>query len=167
MTSFLIRQTLAAAAIVLVAALIGLAANAIRPEPLPLIQDWEETLARRSERQLPDGLIAVDLERMKSLYLRPDILVLDARPKDFYRLEHIPGAESLPLDQAGTLLSNLSQRLMSSRRVIVYCEGVTCPAGRELGRRLKAAGVADVAVYLGGLEEWTVHGLPVAAGDKK
>ncbi|MEW5724746.1 MAG: rhodanese-like domain-containing protein [Thermodesulfobacteriota bacterium] len=160
----LVKQALVALALVLAASATALAVNALRPDPLPLVQDWDETMARRSEKQLPGGTAALDLKRMTELYRSESVVVLDARPGDFFQFEHIPGARNLPLEDADRLIPELLQDLPPGVRLITYCDGVSCPKARELGLKLVEAGHKDVAVFVGGIEEWTLADLPVASG---
>ena len=93
------RQILWMVGIVALAAGSALVSNAMRPTPLPLIQDWNETLGRRNETLLPDGIPMIDLARMTELYQQENVVVLDARSEVFFELEHIPGAVSLPVEE--------------------------------------------------------------------
>lgn len=44
--------------------------------------------------------------------------------------------------------------------VVVYCSG-SCSSAEAVASRLEAVGYTDVAVYVGGKEDWVEHGLPV------
>lgn len=163
--AFILRQAVTAAALVAAAAGLGLGANALRSEPLPLVQDWEATLARRAEERLPGGVVSLDRAQMARLYRRGDVLVLDARPHDFFLMEHIPGAKSCPVEKADQVLPGLLKGLPESTRIITYCDGGACEASLKLAQKILQAGRGNVAVYTGGMLEWLEAGLPVSRGE--
>ena len=162
----MIRQLITATVIVVLASAIGLAANAVRSEPLPLIQDWAETLARRNETTLPNGLAAIGLDRMKETYQADNVLIIDARLSDFWSLERIPGAKNIPMDEADQVLSSFLQNVPSGTRIITYCDGAGCRDAQDLGVKIIEAGHKDVAVFLGGIMEWLDQDLPVESDDQ-
>ncbi len=161
---FWTRQALIALGLVGLALIVGLGVNFVRPEGLPLVQDWSETLARRAEERLPEGVAVLPPDRMAGLAGRADVVLLDARPRVFYELEHIPGAYSLPVEEAEGRIRDLLGRLGSGVRIVTYCGDPTCPAGRELAAKIRASGHPDVAVFLAGIEAWRAAGRPLAAG---
>ena len=158
---FLLRQAGLALVIASAATLVGVAVNALRPEPLPWVQNWDETLAARAREELAGKLGSVDLEAVQLLLGRDKVIILDARPADFYVFEHIPGARSLPVDEADRLLPDLLDNLAPDVRIVTYCESVTCPDSRRLGLKILEAGHPNVSVFMGGIEEWISRGLRV------
>lgn len=90
-------------------------------------------------------------------------LFLDARPRDFYDMSHVPGA--LPLSEEGfeRAFSALEPRLRSSLDVIVYCAGFGCEASHIVARKLKERGI-PAAILHEGWPAWTDAGYPVKAG---
>ncbi|MBU2548433.1 MAG: rhodanese-like domain-containing protein [Proteobacteria bacterium] len=146
---------------VALACLAGLAFNALRPDSLPLFQDWRALEAEQAAVRLATGLVALDTDRVARLYTEKHVLVLDARARDFYLMEHIPGALSMPLDEADARLGELLRALPPDTLVITYCDSVTCEMGQELGRKVLAAGHARVGVYLEGMADWLRRGMPV------
>jgi rhodanese-related sulfurtransferase len=76
-------------------------------------------------------------------------LFLDARPEPFYRMEHIPGAYSLPEEDFDAAFSRLEPRLRSSLDVVVYCAGFGCEASHIVARKLKAKGIPAVVLHEG------------------
>lgn len=163
---FFRRQAFIAGAIFITAVLLGFLVNRFRPEPLPLVQDWKETLALRMERLTPSEMAIIDLPRMSQLYKDKDVVILDARSQDFFLLERIPGARSLPLEDVDRLLPGLLKNLPPGTRIVTYCEDSTCEAGLSLGKKLVQAGCLDVAVFLGGMAKWQAGNMPVADGEE-
>lgn len=87
---------------------------------------------------------------------RGDVVVVDVRPAEEYAAGHIPGAESVPIDELAERLDELPDDV----EVVAYCRGPYCVLSsqavgllREHGR--SARRLAD------GLPEWSVAGLPV------
>ena len=150
--------------IIIISMALGLGVNFLRPNSLPWSQDWEETLARRSEQTLPDGLVVIDLQRMKQIYEQKDVIVLDARSNLFFKFQHIPGAQNLPVEEADQRLPEFVSKLPSDVRVITYCDSATCHFAKDLARKLLEAGHKDVAVFLGGIAEWQESGMPTTSG---
>lgn len=109
-------------------------------------------------------LVPVAVEEVAEMAARGAVLV-DARPRELYREEHIRGAVSLPLAKAGEEVAAFRKRFPVTVPVIVYCSGYGCRDSHELGARLIAAGYGEVLVYEGGFPEWRDQGLPLGRGD--
>ena len=127
-----IKQAIFAVLFILVASMIALGVNAIRPDPLPLVYDWSKA---DIPNQSPDssGIAVWDLERLKSDYQKPGVVVLDARPIDFFNMAHIPGAKSLPIEQADTLLSSVLSNIPDDATIVTYCDGAVLPGRPRSG----------------------------------
>jgi rhodanese-related sulfurtransferase len=80
----------------------------------------------------------------------------------FYGDAHLPGAINSPPGQVDRLARQLIPDRDSS--VVVYCSG-SCSSAEAVAGRLEAVGYTDVAVYVGGKEDWVEHGLPVERSD--
>jgi rhodanese-related sulfurtransferase len=90
-------------------------------------------------------------------------LMLDARGLDFYKMGHIPGALSLPLEDFNTAFTRLEPTLRQRFDIIVYCAGYGCDASHEVVRMLRDRGVAAV-ILAEGWPAWTDAGYPTATG---
>lgn len=156
----MLRQFFIAVAVVIGASCVGLTVNYFRAAPLPLVQDWKKTIEEKERKQSSGKLEILDLETMTSIYDKENVVVFDARPEEFYMFERIPGARSLPLDNAETLIPGILKEIKEDVLIITYCDGVTCPSARKLGLEILKAGHGNVSVFLGGLEEWTNNGMP-------
>ncbi len=161
----MIRQLITAVVIVVLASAIGLASNAVRSEPMSLVQNWAETLSRRNEVTLPSGLVALDLKRVSETYQADNVLVIDARLSDFWSMERISGAKNIPVDEADQILPSFLKNVPSTTRIITYCDGAACHDAQDLGVKILEAGHKDVAVFLGGMIEWQDEGMPVESDD--
>jgi rhodanese-related sulfurtransferase len=157
-----LKQLLICLALVIGASAVGLTVNAARPKSLPLVQNWSETLAARTQAGLPSGLAVVPLERMVELYNQPEVVVVDARPKLFWEFERIPGAISLPVEEVDPrAVKDFLAGLPQGAHIITYCDGVSCHAAEDLAKKIAQAGYEGVGVFSGGIQEWKANQMPV------
>lgn len=87
-------------------------------------------------------------------------LFLDARPHDFWRMNRIPGALSLPEDDFDKAFAALEPTVRHAKAVVVYCSGFGCEASHVVARRLRERGI-DAAVLDEGLPAWEDAKLPL------
>jgi len=119
-------------------------------------------LARSVLAQSGDQLLSArDAKRL----LDRGALFLDARPHDFWRMNRIPGALSLPEDDFEQTFAALEPMVRRARAVVVYCSGYGCEASLVVARRLRERGI-DAGVLDEGLPAWEDAGLPLDRGAK-
>ena len=85
-----------------------------------------------------------------------DVVILDVRPEDEYRLGHLPGARNIPLRQLAQRLSELPRK----QEIIAYCRGPYCVLSFEAVAELRARGF-KIRRLDQGLPEWKAAGLPI------
>jgi rhodanese-related sulfurtransferase len=107
----------------------------------------------------------VDLPLVTQFVEAGAALVVDARESAEFADGHIPGAVSIPYDDAVRDPAPLARLDPRGRPIIVYCSGGSCEASRMLADML----VRDfhqrrVLVYEGGYPEWVAAGRPVTVG---
>jgi rhodanese-related sulfurtransferase len=90
-------------------------------------------------------------------------LFLDARPVDFYKMGHIPGALPLPEPDFDRAFVGLEPRLRRHFNLVVYCSGYGCEASHIVARRLREEGI-HAAILSEGWPAWTDAGYPVQSG---
>jgi rhodanese-related sulfurtransferase len=93
-------------------------------------------------------------------------LFLDARPRDFWTMSHVPGAESLPEPDFDKAFAELEPRLRSTYNLVLYCAGYGCEASHVVARKLREKGI-HAAILSEGWPAWTEAGYPVVKGDPK
>jgi rhodanese-related sulfurtransferase len=108
--------------------------------------------------QAGDEIVAPDPQG--KVLLARGALFLDARPRDFWRMNRIPGALALPEDDFDAAFAEVEPRLRRARAIVVYCSGYGCEASHIVARRLREKGF-DAAVLDEGLPAWEEAGLPV------
>ena len=95
--------------------------------------------------------------------LEKGALVLDARPRAFYDMGHVPGALPLPEDDFDRTFASIEDRLRSHFDIIVYCSGYGCEASHIVARKLAGKRIR-AAVLHEGWPAWTDAGYPVKEG---
>jgi rhodanese-related sulfurtransferase len=101
---------------------------------------------------------AVDALALQRLVQEEDIVVLDVRPAAEYHAGHIPGAQSIPIDELAARL----EELPSERAVVAYCRGPYCVFADEAVALLRDRGYR-AARLTEGFPDWRAAGLPVAS----
>jgi rhodanese-related sulfurtransferase len=146
--------------ILLLSLAMGLAINALRSAPLPLVGDWAHgTSPSRGE----DGIPTVPLEDALAKFLTEEAVFLDARSTTDYQLGHIRGALNLPVHDGafGERLQKFSLQVDLEVELIIYCDGIGCTLSPELASILKGLGYRDVKILINGWTEWIMAGMPI------
>lgn len=89
-------------------------------------------------------------------------VLVEASGAAYYADAHLPGAINIPPAQ----VDRVAPRAIPDRDVpvVVYCSGSYSSAD-TVARRLERLGYSDVALYVGGKEDWVEHGLPIERSD--
>jgi rhodanese-related sulfurtransferase len=140
------------AAIAVLGVTLGLAWNALSGRGFALTRN---VLVKEG-----DELVEVAEARAR---LERGALALDARPIDFYRMSHVPGALPLPEDDFEASFARLLPTLRGRLDVIVYCSGYGCEASHNVARKLKQRGVPAAILYEG-WPAWQAAGYPERSG---
>jgi rhodanese-related sulfurtransferase len=156
------RSLLQALAIVFLSGTIGLAVNSFRGDGIPWVENWQKKVLNE---QLTGGLPAVSLKEAREAYEAGYALFVDARDPDFFKAGHIPGAVNLPVKDFDRDLPKLKERLLAAPRVITYCDGASCEMSVELTEKLLFAGLENVEIFTGGIQQWKAAGQPVVSGN--
>jgi rhodanese-related sulfurtransferase len=87
------------------------------------------------------------------------LLIIDVRGPDEFTgcLGHIRGATNIPLNE---LPAHLPDLVRENRPVVVVCK--TDRRSSMAAQQLQKAGMSDVSVLRGGMEQWRVLGLPAS-----
>jgi rhodanese-related sulfurtransferase len=90
-------------------------------------------------------------------------LFLDARPIDFYKMEHIPGALPLPEDDFDKAFARIEPTLRTRFDLVVYCSGYGCEASHIVAGKLKEKGI-QAAILNEGWPAWQEAKYPTTTG---
>lgn len=85
------------------------------------------------------------LERMKN----GSVTLIDVRPKDEYEILHIPGANSIPIEELEKHLSSLP----ANQEIVAYCRGKYCMLSVEAVELLRSHGFNAVRLEES-VQEW-------------
>lgn len=115
--------------------------------------------------EIPDSgePLQVQLSAVKRFVDAGAAMIVDAREPQEYDSGHIPGAVSLPYEQA--LPETLEALDAGPRPIITYCDGGTCELSMDLAWDLVRAGHSKVLVFMGGFPQWKAAGYPVETGE--
>lgn len=119
---------------------------------------------------LPEGTAGVafiGLAEAGDLFQSGAAAFIDSRGAEEYAAGHVPGALSVPLQEAreGAIpVGPEALGLGPDRALVVYCEGGDCAASVLLTRLLRDAGFRDIRIFEGGWAEWERAGFPVEVG---
>lgn len=160
-----IRLAGTCAGLLALAALLGSAANLLRPAStrLPWIGDWQhhvENLAFKAG--IPVTFLAGARERVGD----PSTVVFDARISEHYAAGHLPRALSLPVAEAETRIGAYAERLTPQTPILTYCDVADCTDGLDLAAKLRQMGFENLTLYPGGYAEWVQYGGAVDKGEK-
>jgi rhodanese-related sulfurtransferase len=90
-----------------------------------------------------------------------ELVVVDARTQDGFKLGHIPGALNGPADKikqpAFRSLLPKDQKTL----IVFYCAGPQCSAACKAAIQAKGLGYEEFRIYEGGYPEWSQKGLPI------
>ena len=140
------------AALVIVGTVAGFVWNAVSGRGIALTQNVF----------IEEGDAVIDAATAKG-QLDNGVLFLDARPRAFYEMEHIPGSLPLPEDDFAAAFAELEPRLRDELSVIVYCSGYGCEASHIVARKLQEQGVAAQILHEG-WPAWLDAGYPITEG---
>jgi rhodanese-related sulfurtransferase len=130
-------------------------------------------LALLMARLREQGIEAADGQRVATWFHDPRhdeglVVFVDARDDQHYQEGHIPSAYQLdnfhPFDYLATVLP----ACQLAEQVVVYCNGGNCDDSLGVATVLVSANIPKekIAVYLGGITEWSTNGLPIEVGPR-
>lgn len=90
-------------------------------------------------------------------YPHPSYRLLDVRAPSAWERGHVPGAESVTLDE----LTSDPTLATSAAELFVVGDGPDDPKVRAATIALRAGGARRIVEFPGGMLEWTVAGLPI------
>ena len=111
---------------------------------------------------IEEGDSIIEAEAAKA-ELDKGVLFLDARPRAFWEMEHIPGSLPLPEDDFEAAFAELEPRLRNELSVIVYCSGYGCEASHIVARQLHERGIPAQILHEG-WPAWLDAGYPTKEG---
>ena len=160
------RLLLDCAGVLLVAFLLGILTNALRPHPLRWIrQPVTESRASASANQATTKQAAfITLADAKLLYDSGEALFVDARHELDFREAHITGAKLLYYDEVDKYYPSAVGDIPKDKPIVVYCYDPECESAISAGDALVARGHTRVYILIDCLPGWESAGYPVTRG---
>lgn len=90
---------------------------------------------------------------------KENVIILDARTKEYDDGNRLPGALFLPYNSTDDAIKAAIPSTDSL--VIVYCTSLKCPASKFLAERLSSMGYTNIFKYPEGINDWIQKGYPV------
>ncbi len=163
--SVVARDLRAAGGILVLAALLGIGINMLRPDRLAWVRELEDVRLARSVgggESLFRGEVAVErigLDEALVAFESGRACFVDARDAEFFELGRIPRSVSLPRNAFRRAYSQISDQLDRGMLIVVYCSESDCQDSDFVARVLERLGYRDVRVFVGGWAEWQAAGL--------
>jgi len=151
----LVRQPLV---ITLLAALLGLLVNQVRPNSMPLVSSWspEARITLKFGKN-----ILIPFHEARDKFYAGVAVFIDARPPDLYQENHIQGALNVPLAEFDQVIDTALTGLSEEALIVTYCDGEDCDLSAHLALKLKEIGYGNVRVLHNGWSLWKNHQLPL------
>ena len=96
----------------------------------------------------------IDYEKAEDLIETQNALIFDAREKNKFNIEHIPGALSFPLEDFKEHYMKYKNELNQPRPIIIYCDHSKCTSAEKLGIRIIQKGFKYVYTIKKGFDGW-------------
>lgn len=104
-----------------------------------------------------EGIQVTCSELRKLQQSTPKIVLLDARTKESYRIEHLQGAKHIGFDATALSVKNIWY-INRNKKIVVYStNGIE---GKKIAAKLREMGFDNTSNLLGGIEEWNRKLLP-------
>lgn len=110
----------------------------------------------------PDGLYVSVEDVKREMDRGADFIILDARPRNDYELDHITGAISMPFFE----VEQRYQELPRDKWIVAYC-GCPRAESEHAAGILQAKGFQKVKVMYEGYFEWLAREYPITRGSKR
>lgn len=155
-----IHECLILLCMAILSAAIGLGVNALSGSPLHLIYQASSHKFSLANSQDHSALSirVVNLHETIDIVQHQSALILDARPRLFYEIGHLPGAQNLSHkafeDDYNKHRKLLTKALASGSPLLIYCTDLQCPDASKVASILREKGYSSILIFEGGWAEW-------------
>lgn len=104
----------------------------------------------------PNDLNSVDRKSLLSKAKKGDVVIIDVRPDDEFKMGHIPFAKSVQISE----LKKVMKQFSKDTDIVAYCRGPYCFLAKEAVELLRAKGFKALRLQ-DSVADWELHGLPV------
>lgn len=137
------------ALILIAGTILGMVYNFASPTGIPIVP--------RVWRHPPSPRISID--RTKALLDAQTIILVDARPVEFFKQRHIRGALNLPLALFDFVYMMRFSQLDPHTPIVVYGRNISRHYDEEIAYKLTQRGHPSVSILTGGVDAWQAKGL--------
>ncbi len=160
-TAKLYRAIREAAVLFVIAVIVAIIVNALRPDGIPFFG-----FTPASPKKQQSTIQEITLSTAYELYLKNKVVFVDARDPFSFEEGHIAGAINIYPDEVNIGTPKLKKIMSPDSVVVTYCDGPRCPLSKETAQGLLLQGVPVVKVLVDGWALWSNAGYPVAKGNK-
>lgn len=104
----------------------------------------------------------INIAETRARLAAQSIIVIDARPVEFYKQQHIPDALNLPLALFDFVYMMRFSQIDPQQPIVVYGRNISRHYDEEIAYQLKERGHSNVYVLTGGLNAWQANGLDIS-----
>ncbi len=149
-------------AIILLAGIVGIGVNYLRPGSIAVVGDWS---VKTSMTAATEDNPIIPLPEAAKLFSAQAAVFIDARDEQDYESGHIRGALSLSWYDASKRFSEIAGDIPSGTMIITYCDGKACHLSHDLAVFLRDKGFENVRELVNGWTVWQDANLPVEEGN--
>lgn len=143
------KQTIyEAITIFLVAAVISLAVNQLRPNGINL--KGNANLKKTGYSLVKE----ISIDDAIEMFMKKKVLFIDSRSKTDFLMGHIQGAINLPEKKFDERIDDFLTKTDPDTIIITYCNGIDCPLARSLAEKLLFVGYYNVFYLTDGWSKW-------------
>ena len=146
--------------IIILATVMALVVNALRPDGISLFGDNEPHVVTGQ------GFIEeIDINQAMLKFKTQTALFIDARSSGDYAKAHIKGAINLPDQQFDQWIDDFLLQFDPLTEMVTYCSGMDCSQAKDLAEKLCQSGFEKTVYFPGGYDQWQKHKLPIEKND--
>ncbi len=86
--------------------------------------------------------------------LNTDTIFIDARLARDFKIGHLEGAISVPIDANDLEYQSVTSKITNDACIIVYCQSARCKFAERVAVKLVSDGFSDISIFKGGWAEW-------------
>ena len=111
---------------------------------------YSPAIARIQDNHIDNFVPKISAEKAALWGEQPDVIFIDARPKEDYKKGHLDRAINIEPNSD----INLAGEIQTNARVVVYCQSSGCAYGNDVLNALQRSGYTNLYYFRGGWVEW-------------
>jgi len=135
--------------------------NAFRSDGIVLLKQVALEEEIQPEAQMGNGFHEISINQAITLYNEKKAIFVDSRSQADYNLGHIEGAVNIPDHSFEVYIDLFLTKTPPDQIIITYCDGPTCPLGKQLAEKLFYCGFEHVFYLMDGYSQWQLTNMPI------